>query len=118
MPYDLRLLGAWPTIPLSSLRPVLRSTAAVGLSLAIVCGALLFIARATAYAASSLFMVKMGIVAVGVLNALFFQTILAVSVRPSQPARRPYPAAVKASAGISLTAWLTALVLGRLIGYF
>lgn len=116
--YDLRLLGAWPTVPISSFRPVSRSTAAVGLALAIVCGALLFITRATDYAASALFSAKMGVVTVGILNALLFQAIVTDDVRLSQSTRRPYPAAVKASAGISLTVWPAALLLGRLIGYF
>ena len=47
VPLDLRLLGLWGSIPLASLWAVLTRTAAIGLGLAIIFGALLFITRAT-----------------------------------------------------------------------
>ena len=55
LPLDLRLLGAWRSVPLAPLWRVLTRTASAGLGLAMVCGTLLFITRATEYAASGLF---------------------------------------------------------------
>src|SRR5262245_6160196 len=70
VPLDLRLLGAWRTAPLAPLWHVLTRTAATGLALAILFGSLLFIAKATEYAASGLFLSKMAVVGAGAVNAL------------------------------------------------
>lgn len=112
VPFDLRLLGLWRSIPLGSLRPILTRTAAAGFALAIVFGALLFIARAAEYVASGLFTAKMAFIAVGAFNAL------ALSLSDAAPEAQRPPAPLRLSAALSLFAWLGALVLGRLVGYF
>jgi len=114
VPLDLRLLGLWPSVSVVPLWKVLTRTASIGLVLAILFGALLFITRATEYTGSNFFIAKMGVVAVGTANALLLRTL------SSEPAAMPIkPAArLRVSAGISLAAWLTTLALGRLIGYF
>jgi hypothetical protein len=118
VPLDLRLLGAWRSVPLGALWRVLSRTAAVGLALAITCGALLFVARATEYAASDLFISKMAVVAAGAANAIALRMIApdefsGVHATVERPPRR-----VRLAGGVSLAAWLTALTLGRLVGYF
>src|SRR5688572_27929363 len=118
IPLDLRLLSVWKTWPLAPLWHVLTRTAAAGLALAVLFGALLFSARATEYAASPFFLAKMAIVCAAVLNALALRVAfprLKVKVRlpPEAPSRR-----VRVAAGFSLAAWLAALTLGRLVGYF
>ena len=118
VPLDLRVLGAWRFVPLGPLWQILTRTAAVGLSLAIIFGTLLFITRATEYVASNLFIAKMLVVATGTAN------VLTLRIRPSAQASeiaslhaKP-PLSLRLAAGISLGTWLTALMLGRLIGYF
>ena len=116
VPLDLRLLGAWRSVPLTPLWRVLTRTAAAGLVLAIACGSLLFAARATEYAASGLFVAKMAIVGAGTVNALVLRTVQhedLLRARPETP-----PVRVRLAGGVSLAAWLTALTLGRLVGYF
>lgn len=110
VPLDLRLLGAWPGVPLAPLWQVLTRTAGVGLLLAVTCGALLFATAATDYAASGLFLGKMAVVAVAIANAAVLHVI-------GDPAPGP-SGRLRIAGGISLTAWLTALLLGRLVGYF
>jgi hypothetical protein len=88
---------------------VLTRTAGAGLILASVFGILLFITRATEYAASNLFLSKMVVVGAGAANALI--------LRMPSPTAQP-PGRVRLAGGISLAAWLTALTLGRLVGYF
>lgn len=112
VPLDLRLLGRWRSLPLAPLWRLLRASAAGGLMLAIAAGALLFSTDASAYAASRLFGLKMAVVAVGIANALVLRLAL-----PASPVE-PLPAWLRAGAAVSLAAWLSALVLGRLIGYF
>jgi hypothetical protein len=118
IPLDLRLLGAWRAVPLAPLWRVLTRMAGAGLGLAIVCGALLFITRATTYAASSLFIAKMVVVGIGVANALAMRTFVSAAIRSVGAALEKPPVRVQLAGGISLVAWLTALTLGRLVGYF
>jgi len=118
VPLDLRLLGLWRSLPLAPLWRVLTRTAAAGLGLAVICGALLFITRAAAYVHSYLFIAKMIVVILGLANATALhrvgsrrrQTLPATGLDVALP--------LKFAACISLAAWLSALVLGRLLGYF
>jgi hypothetical protein len=118
IPLDLRLLGAWQSVPLAPLWRVLTRTAGVGLGLAIVCGTLLFITRATTYAASGLFLAKMVVVGVGTANALAVRTLVPTIITPVRSALEKPPVRVQLAGGLSLVAWLMALTLGRLVGYF
>jgi hypothetical protein len=118
VPLDLRLLGLWGSVSLAPLWTVLTRTAGIGLVVAIIFGALLFITRATEYVASDLFIAKMFLVLLGTANTLMLRMpteaqeshIASTRVKPS--------ARLRVVAGISLAAWLSALTLGRLIGYF
>lgn len=108
VPLDLRLAGFWPAIPMRSLRRVLLPVAACGLLLAVVAGALLFIAKAGDYAASPWFRAKIAVVALALANA----AVLELGARKAN-------ALWSRLAGIaSLGLWLSAIVLGRLVGYF
>jgi hypothetical protein len=118
VPLDLRLLGAWRSIPLASLWHVLTRTAAAGLLLAATFGLLLFATRATEYIASGFFIAKMAVVALATANAVSLRlfrpaTFSAEAFRTGAPPRR-----LRIAAGMSLLGWLTALTLGRLVGYF
>jgi hypothetical protein len=118
IPLDLRLLGAWRSVPLTPLWRVLTRTASAGLGLAVVFGTLLFITRATEYAASGLFLSKMVVVGIGTANALAVRTLGPEAIAPMRSAREKSPVRVRLAGGLSLAAWLTALTLGRLVGYF
>jgi hypothetical protein len=114
VPVDLRLLGAWRPVPLQAFgRPLIRC-AAFGLILAAACGVLLFITRASEYVVSGFFLAKMGVVALGIANALALRL---ASFNANLRAGDPLPAHIRIAAAISLTVWLTALLLGRLVGY-
>ena len=117
IPIDLRLLGLWSQVPLFPLLHVLMRTAAVGVSLASVCGFLLFITRASSYAGSEVFIVKMIFVAAGLVNGLILRIVLSPKHPPQWVFASKVPPAVKLGACVSLGTWITALILGRLIGY-
>ena len=108
VPLDLRLLGVWGTVPLDRLARVLLPVAGAGLGLAILCGALLFLAGPADYAATPVFVVKMGLVAIGIVAALVFSLhpLATVSVL-----RR------RVAALVSLACWIPALVLGRFVAF-
>ena len=118
VPLDLRVLGVWGSVPLAPLWAVLTRTAGIGLVIAIIFGTLLFITRATEYAASNLFIAKMILVLLGTANTLMLR--MPTQPQESQIGSNPWKPStrLKVAAGISLTAWLAALTLGRLIGYF
>lgn len=117
VPLDLRLLAMWQKWPLAPLWHVLTRTAAVGLALAIVFGSLLFMTRATEYAASPFFLAKMAVVLAAAVNAGALRVAFKGPTAEASPAAAP-SRRVRAAAAFSLTAWLGALTLGRLVGYF
>jgi hypothetical protein len=114
VPLDLRLLGFWRSQSIAPLWNVLTRVAAFGLALAAICGVLLFITRATEYAASGFFLAKMAVVGTAGANALVLRWIGPVRLSNGWP----LPRYVRFSAAVSLVAWITALILGRLVGYF
>lgn len=118
VPLDLRLLGLWPAVPLAPLWQVLGRTAGAGLLLAIGCGFLLFAAQATDYAASRLFTAKMAVVAVSIANALLLRLAVPGEGPRTIAASGRLPVGIRLAGGVSLIGWFTALILGRLIGYF
>lgn len=117
IPLYLRLLSLWRSMPLAPLWHVLTRTAAVGLVLAAFFGSLLFATRATEYAASPFFIAKLAVVLVATANAITFRRVLADVTSVAEPSNG-HSWRVRAAAAISMTAWLAALTLGRLIGYF
>ncbi len=117
VPLDLRLLGFFRSLPLEPLQLLLTRAAAVGLCLAAAFGVLLFITRASEYAQSSLFLLKMLVVLAAVVNVIVSRR-LAIVDRATGPDAMRNPRLTRASAALSLMAWITALVLGRLVGYF
>lgn len=116
VPLDLRLLGYWRSIPLTPLWHVLAASAAAGAAIAAVTGSLLFAARATEYAASMWFLAKMAAFGIGIVNAIALRRSSARRNWPKDIDAAPTGA--KLAAGLSIAAWMTTLVLGRLIGYF
>ncbi|WP_404364181.1 hypothetical protein [Marinobacter sp.] len=117
VPLDLRLLGLWNHLPLGPFLQVLRTTAAVGLGLAVACGALLFSTAATEYASSGLFLAKMVLVACGILNAGLAACWLDDEhFRARDSVSLPF--ALRVFALASLCLWISVLFLGRLVGYF
>lgn len=118
VPLDLRLMNVWRPAPVGVMWRIGTRTAGAGLFLATGCGLLLFIARAGAYTGSAIFLVKMAVIAVGMLNIIVLHRI-APAHRWQQDDGPPHlTPGVRVAAGFSMLAWLAALLLGRLVGYF
>jgi hypothetical protein len=109
LPLDLRLLGVWRSVPLEPLARTLVPVAATGLLVAASSGALLFIARATEYAALDLFLVKLTLIAAGVVHALSLN--LGPGLLHASPQRQ------RLAGATSLTIWLAVLICGRLLAF-
>lgn len=111
---DLRLLGAFRHVAVSHLAAPSIQLAASGLAGAILTGFLLFSVQPAHYLTNPAFLVKLTIVAVGLLN------IILLRLSPGWPialADGPVPGRVKVAAGISLAAWVAAVFAGRWIGF-
>ena len=117
VPLDIRLLGGWSSTPLSPLYRVLTRMAGVGLALAIASGLLLFITRASDYMQSGLFLIKMVFVLTGVVNVLLLNRLADLQFTIQSESNK-LPWRIRFAACISLASWLTAMLLGRLVGYY
>lgn len=112
---DLRLLGAGPWLPLAQAGPFLSRVAATGLMLAIITGIWLFSTQPDEYIDNTAFLVKMSLLALGVLNALWLHARNAW--RTALQSVAVVPLAVRLHALASLLIWLAAILAGRWIAF-
>lgn len=111
---DLRLLGAFRSVPLAIIGPFLSRMAAWGLGLAVLTGFLLFSVRPAEYADNVAFLCKVGLLAAGVLNAwavhrgTWWRQALDVGAAPT---------GLRVQALCSMLIWLSVVVAGRWIGF-
>lgn len=115
-PLDLRLLGAFRRVPLAPLAATLVPVATAGLPLALVSGALMFVTRPLDYLAEPLFGLKLGLLAMAVLNALWLRRD-AEWHRVGEASGEPPPRRWRWHGLLSLLLWLGVITAGRLIGY-
>jgi len=111
---DFKLLGAFPQTPFAFFGRILEPAAIVGLAIAIVCGFLLFVVKPVDYSVNVAFLVKMGLIALGILNAIFqrFGPGWHLAVEGDAIAPR-----MRVQAALSLLIWIAALFAGRLIAF-
>lgn len=107
---DLRVAGAFRSVPLAPLTRALTPLAIAGLTLQVLSGPILFAADARALAESSIFRWKLVLIATAIVNVWAFRR-----VRGDPEAPPPLPARILAVASLSL--WLSVAALGRLIAY-
>lgn len=111
---DLRILGAFRASALAQIAMPLRRVAACGAASAAVTGFLLFSTRPLTYIENPAFLIKLGLVGLGVLNALLFRRN---PHWPSALAGAPIHWSLRLSAAASLLVWPVAVIAGRWIGF-
>lgn len=112
---DARILGFRRSLPLGEAARLLLPFTVGGLILAILAGFALFSVKPQDYAANPVFLVKLGLIALALLNAA------ALRLRPAWRialAGGPITPGIRLSAVASLLLWTSALVAGRLIAFF
>ncbi|WP_276200234.1 DUF2214 domain-containing protein [Chelatococcus sp. XZ-Ab1] len=114
VPLDLRLVGLFRRHPLPVLASFLTRIAAVGIVLTVLTGVLLFSVRPAEYVANPAFLTKLGLVAIGVANALLLRRR---NSWQAATAGGPVHPGVRAAAALSLVTWMGAIVAGRWIGF-
>lgn len=109
---DLRLLGFGRGIPLGSMRALFSVTWAAFV-LNAVTGTMLFVADATKRATQPLFLLKLGLIAIGVMTVLMIKRdIYGGDAEPAAVSSK-----MKLLAIGSLLAWSAAITAGRLLAY-
>lgn len=111
---DLRLAGLGQRIPLAPLAHVLTPIAITGVILLLVSGFLLFAADAGPLMKSAMFLRKMVLIAIALVNALAFQALSRGRIDAWDEGP---PIAARVMALLSLLLWLTIATFGRLIAY-
>jgi hypothetical protein len=116
VPLDLRLIGCFQQVSIRTLARVLVPVAVFGLALAIVAGSLLFSIRAVQYAGTTLFQIKMALVACGVANALLLHKAAAWEAGLNDSGAIPTPR-LRAAGMASIALWLSVIVCGRFVAF-
>jgi hypothetical protein len=114
---DLRLLGVFLRhVPLEDLLRQLRPYVLAGIVVVFITGGLLVWAEASSVLFAPTFPIKMILVVLGGINALYFEFVIARSpgVRADPPV---LPRSARAAGWISLCVWTLVIICGRLIAY-
>lgn len=110
---DLRLAGAFRSLPVAPLSRALTPLAVAGLALMIPSGLTMFAADATPLAGSTLFRWKLALIVLALANAVAFRLRWGRDIDRNGAV----PPAARILAVASLALWLTVAALGRLIAY-
>ncbi|WP_397417164.1 DUF6644 family protein [Phenylobacterium sp.] len=114
---DLRLLGvAFKTTPVSVISDRVLPLTVAGFVLMVITGVALFYAKPLLYYHNLWFRLKLIFLAVAVINILIFHFRVQRDRAAWDAAPRP-PSKVRASAAVSLTAWICVIAVGRFIAY-
>jgi hypothetical protein len=111
---DLRLLGAFRSVPAPPIARLLPRIAAFGLGAAIVTGALLFTVEPQDYAGNPAFLTKAVLVGAGTAHALYLRRTRAWRALAQGG---EIGAGLRVSAALSLTIWTAAILAGRFIAF-
>lgn len=111
---DLRIVGAWRSLPVAALSRALTPVAIAGLMLMVGSGTILFAADGPALAQSDIFVRKLVLIAAALANATAFRMIWGDRLQGWQGSA---PIAARGMAALSLLLWLAAGAMGRWIAY-
>ncbi len=114
---DLRLIGAFlPRVPVTVVLRALRPYVLAGFTLTFLSGFVVFWSEAAVVIESPLWTLKLLLIALGGLNALYFE--LVIGKRPEVLANRtPLPRSVRYAGLASMTIWTLVIICGRLLAY-
>jgi hypothetical protein len=115
---DLRLLGAWRSVPLASLERPALTLAIAGFVLAAASGSALLTTNATEYLGNPFLLLKFAAIGLGLLNVVVAQSLPAWRARHAAAGPPASDTILAAVGGTSLACWLIAVASGRMIGYW
>ncbi len=115
---DLRLLGAWPRVPIWAVSRPTSRVAATGLLVAGASGACMLATNATEYVGNPFLLIKFAAIALGLVNVVVLRSLPAWRNRRLREPTTRESWHLAIAGGLSLICWLTAVGAGRLIGYW
>jgi hypothetical protein len=116
--FDLRVLGVARRLPLDACAAYLLPIARIALAVQVVTGLVMFAADADHVYANPFFLAKLSLIGLALVNILVFHGL--AGTRPyvyELDAVEALPAWAKASAAVSLIAWIGVACFGRMIAY-
>ena len=119
--FDLRLLGFSRNISVKRLASHVLPWSAGSFLLIVPSGLLLFIAHASEFIESEVFVIKMLLILAAGVNAGLFHTVTfrTADVWDAEEMRKlPPPPSARLAGGLSLLIWLSVIACGRLLAYF
>ena len=117
LPLDLRLMGwGFQGVPVSQIANRTAPFALAGAIVTIVSGMALFAAVPEQYTTNPAFAFKIAALSAALVNAWWFHAVLSRRIHEWDTAAQ-LPAIVQASGYVSLLAWVTVLVAGKLISF-
>jgi hypothetical protein len=114
--FDLRLLGLSRHLPVNALGRHLLRWSVAGFILVVPAGLMMFSAHPQEFAASTVFLLKLGLIATALVNAAMFHTGVYRSVDEWNTGTDA-PGTAKAHAALSITLWIAVIACGRLLAY-
>ena len=115
---DLRLLGAWRSIPLASIARPTEPIAATGFVIALASGVCLIATNATEYIGNPFLLIKFPAIAVGFVNAAAVRQLASWKARELRELTPREQRQLSVFGAVSLASWLIAISAGRMIGYW
>ena len=115
---DLRLLGLWRGIRLSTIATPVVPVATLGFSAAAISGICMISTNATDYLGNPFLYIKFPAIALGLLNVIVLKLMPAWRHRQAREPSRREQIQLAVAGGASLLCWLTAIAAGRMIGYW
>jgi uncharacterized protein DUF6644 len=115
---DLRLLGLWKSIPIATITQPTVPIAAAGFLIAVFSGVCLLATKATEYVGNPFLYIKFPAIALGMANVLVLNLLPAWKARKTRDLTSREKFQLSVVGGISLVSWLTAIMAGRMIGYW
>ena len=115
---DLRLLGLWKRIPIATITQPTVPIATAGFLIAAFSGVCLLATKATEYVGNPFLYIKFPAIGLGMANVLVLNLLPAWKARKTRDLTSRENNQLSVVGGISLVSWLTAIMAGRMIGYW
>jgi hypothetical protein len=115
---DLRLLGAWRSIPLAAISRPATTVAMTGFAVAVISGVPMLSVKSTDYIGNPFLLIKFPAIALALANVWLVHRSTAWQAHRARALTARERHGLAAGAGLSLVFWLTAITAGRMIGYW
>ena len=115
---DLRMLGAWRSIPLSAISRPATTVAIIGFCVAVMSGLPMLSVKSTDYIGNPFLLIKFPAIGLALANVWLVHRTEAWRAHRTRDLMPAEKRRLAIGAVLSLTFWLTAITAGRMIGYW